>query len=184
LYGGAPATVRSPRTAAGPRLAELGVRFVQLYHKDWDHHGGVKEGVTLKAQEVDRACMALSPTSKLRDMLKDTLVVWAAIRAHAHEQGGDGRDTTTRIQHLAVRRGDQTRTHLRRDRDSVTRGGEPLDVHDLHATMLRLLGIEQHAAHGENSGLDARLTNVSGKVLKGFCVKVFHFVSPKVASKC
>src|ERR1035441_2729955 len=59
------------------RLAERGVRFIQLYHKDWDHHGGIKEGVALKAQEVDRACMALITDLKQRGLFKDTLIVWA-----------------------------------------------------------------------------------------------------------
>src|SRR5262245_40133264 len=48
------------------RLAERGVRFIQLYHKDWDHHGGVKEGIRLKAEEIDRACMALITDLKQR----------------------------------------------------------------------------------------------------------------------
>src|SRR4029450_6383598 len=57
------------------RLAERGVRFIQLYHKDWDHHGGIKEGIRLKAEEVDRACMALLTDLKRRGMLEDTLRV-------------------------------------------------------------------------------------------------------------
>ena len=58
------------------RLAERGVRFIQMYHKDWDHHGGVKEGVRLKAEEIDRACMALITDLKDRGMLDETLLVW------------------------------------------------------------------------------------------------------------
>ena len=75
------------------RLAERGVRFIQLYHKDWDHHGGVKQGVQWKAQEVDRACAALIGDLKQRDMLKDTLIVWAGEFGRTPmSQGGDGRD--------------------------------------------------------------------------------------------
>src|SRR5205809_3609201 len=75
------------------RLVERGVRFIQLYHKDWDHHGGVKEGIALKAKEVDRACAALVNDLKRRDMLKDTLVVWAGEFGRTPmSQGGDGRD--------------------------------------------------------------------------------------------
>ena len=59
------------------RLAERGTRFIQLYHKDWDHHGGVKDGVTQKAKEIDRACMALIVDLKQRGMLDETLIVWA-----------------------------------------------------------------------------------------------------------
>src|SRR5437764_680485 len=75
------------------RLAERGVRFIQLYHKDWDHHGGVKEGVELKAQEIDRACAGLLRDLKQRDMLKDTLIVWAGEFGRTPmSQGGSGRD--------------------------------------------------------------------------------------------
>src|SRR5947207_9197890 len=58
------------------RLAERGVRFIQLYHRGWDHHGGVKNGVKTTAGLVDQATAALVNDLKQRDMLKDTLVVW------------------------------------------------------------------------------------------------------------
>ena len=75
------------------RLAERGVRFIQLYHRDWDHHGGVKHGIALKAKEVDRACAALITDLKQRGMLEDTLVVWAGEFGRTPmSQGGDGRD--------------------------------------------------------------------------------------------
>ncbi|PYK99510.1 MAG: sulfatase, partial [Verrucomicrobia bacterium] len=74
LYGGKPGDGSfASNCLLARRLAERGVRFIQLYHKDWDHHGGVKEGITLKAQEVDRACMALISDLKQRGMLEDTL---------------------------------------------------------------------------------------------------------------
>src|SRR4051812_28351664 len=74
------------------RFAERGVRFIQLYHKDWDHHGGIKEGVTLKAAEVDQAAAALIKDLKQRDMLKDTLVVFGAEFGRTPMSQGDGRD--------------------------------------------------------------------------------------------
>ncbi|NBX29330.1 DUF1501 domain-containing protein, partial [bacterium] len=75
------------------RLAERGVRFIQLYHKDWDHHGGVKDGITYKAQEIDRACMALITDLKNRGMLDSTLIVWAGEFGRTPmSQGGSGRD--------------------------------------------------------------------------------------------
>jgi len=75
------------------RLAERGVRFIQLYHKDWDHHGGIKEGITYKAAEVDRASAALIKDLKQRDMLKDTLVVFGGEFGRTPmSQGGSGRD--------------------------------------------------------------------------------------------
>jgi len=75
------------------RLAERGVRFIQLYHKDWDHHGGVKDGVAFKAQEIDRACMALVTDLKRRGLFDSTLIVWAGEFGRTPmSQGGNGRD--------------------------------------------------------------------------------------------
>ena len=75
------------------RLAERGVRFIQLYHRDWDHHGGVKAGVALKAEEVDRPTAALITDLKQRGMLDDTLVIWGGEFGRTPmSQGGDGRD--------------------------------------------------------------------------------------------
>ena len=74
------------------RLAERGVRFIQMYHKDWDHHGGVKEGVRLKAEEIDRACMALITDLKDRGMLDETLLVWAGEFGRTPMSQGTGRD--------------------------------------------------------------------------------------------
>ncbi len=56
------------------RLVERGVRFIQLYHKDWDHHGGVKDGVELKAKEIDRPCAALIKDLKARGLWNETLL--------------------------------------------------------------------------------------------------------------
>ena len=75
------------------RLAERGVRFIQLYHRDWDHHGGVKSDIALKAEEVDRPTAALIKDLKQRGMLDDTLVVWGGEFGRTPmSQGGDGRD--------------------------------------------------------------------------------------------
>ena len=70
--------VPSPPIACSRAARRRGVRFIQLYHKDWDHHGGIKEGIAFKAQEIDRACMALITDLKQRGMLEDTLIVWEA----------------------------------------------------------------------------------------------------------
>ena len=153
-----------------PRLAERGVRFIQLYHKDWDHHGGVKDGVTLKAQEIDRACMALITDLQQRDMLQETLIVWAgefgrtpmsqggSVRDHHNAgftiwlagggiQGGISYGATDELGYAAVE--------------------NPTNVHDLHATMLHLLGVDHARLSVKFQGLDARLTGVEGaKLLK------------------
>ena len=152
------------------RLAERGVRFIQLYHKDWDHHGGVKEGITLKAQEVDRACMALITDLKQRGMLEETLVVWAGEFGRTPmSQGGDGRDHHNAGFSIwlcggGIRPGI---IYGATDEFGYAAVDNPVDVHDLHATMLRLLGIEHTRLSVKFQGLDARLTNVSGKVIEG-----------------
>ena len=152
------------------RLAERGVRFIQLYHKDWDHHGGVKEGVTFKAQEVDRACMALITDLKQRDMLKDTLIVWAGEFGRTPmSQGGDGRDHHNAGFSIWLCGGGIKSGLIYGSTDELGYSAveNPMDVHDLHATMLKLLGIEHTRLTVKFQGLDARLTNVSGKVVEG-----------------
>ncbi len=152
------------------RLAERGVRFIQLYHKDWDHHGGVKEGVTLKAQEVDRACMALLTDLKQRDMWKDTLIVWAGEFGRTPmSQGGDGRDHhnagfTVWLSGGGIKPGISFGAT---DELGYSAVENVVDVHDLHATMLRLLGIEHTKLSVKFQGLDARLTGIAGKTIEG-----------------
>jgi hypothetical protein len=155
------------------RLAERGVRFIQLYHKDWDHHGGVKEGVTLKAQEVDRASMALITDLKQRGMLQDTLIVWAGEFGRTPmSQGGDGRDHHNAGFSIWLCGGGIKPGLVYGATDDLGYAAveNPVDVHDLHATMLRLLGIEHTRLTVKFQGLDARLTNVSGKVIEGILV--------------
>jgi hypothetical protein len=152
------------------RLLERGVRFIQLYHKDWDHHGGVKEGITFKAQEVDRPCMALITDLKQRDMLKDTLIVWAGEFGRTPmSQGGDGRDHHNAGFSIWLCGGGIKSGLIYGATDELGYSAidNPVDVHDLHATMLRLLGIEHTRLTVKFQGLDARLTNVSGKVIEG-----------------
>lgn len=171
LYGGKPGDGSfASNCLLARRLAERGVRFIQLYHKDWDHHGGVKEGVTLKAQEVDRACMALITDLKQRDMLKDTLIVWAGEFGRTPmSQGGDGRDHHNAGFSIWLCGGGIKPGLIYGGTDELGYSAveNPVDVHDLHATMLRLLGIEHTRLTVKFQGLDARLTNVSGKVIEG-----------------
>ncbi len=151
------------------RLAERGVRFIQLYHKDWDHHGGVKQGVELKAAEVDRACMALITDLKQRDLLKDTLIVWAGEFGRTPmSQGGDGRDHhnagfTVWMCGGGVQPG---MIYGATDELGYAAVDNPIDVHDLHATMLRQLGIEHTRLSIKFQGLDVRLTGIAGKVIQ------------------
>jgi uncharacterized protein DUF1501 len=153
------------------RLAERGVRFIQLYHKDWDHHGGVRHGVELKAQEIDRACAALIRDLKQRGMLQDTLIVWAGEFGRTPmSQGGDGRDHhnkgfTVWLAGGGVRGG---LNYGATDELGYAAVENVVTVHDLHATMLHLLGVEHERFSVKFQGLDARLSGVEGAhVVKG-----------------
>lgn len=152
------------------RLAERGVRFIQLYHKDWDHHGGLKEGIAFKAQEIDRACMALITDLKQRGMLDSTLIVWAGEFGRTPmSQGGSGRDHHNKAMSVwmagaGVRGGT---VHGATDELGYAAVDKVATVHDLHATMLHQLGVQPDAFTVKFQGLDAKLTGVEGaKVMK------------------
>ena len=145
------------------RLAERGVRFIQLYHKDWDHHGGVKEGITLKAQEIDRACMALITDLKQRGMLEDTIIVWAGEFSRTPmSQGGSGRDHHNKAMSVWLAGGGIRGgiVHGASDELGYAAVDKVATVHDLHATMLHQLGINHEAFSIKFQGLDAKLTGV------------------------
>ena len=147
------------------RLAERGVRFIQLYHRDWDHHGAVKENVAIKAQEVDRATAALIKDLKQRGMLEDTLVVWGGEFGRTPmSQGGDGRDHhikgfTFLLAGGGIKGGI---SYGATDDLGYAAVEDPVGVHDFHATMLHLLGIDHNRLAVKFQGLDVRLTGVEG----------------------
>ena len=151
------------------RLAERGVRFIQLYHKDWDHHGEVKQGVEFKAAEIDRACMALITDLKQRDMLKDTLIVWAGEFGRTPmSQGGSGRDHhnagfTIWMCGGGIRPG---MVYGATDELGYSAVDSPVDVHDIHATLLRQFGIDHTRLSVKFQGLDVRLTGIAGRVIQ------------------
>ncbi len=171
LYGCAPGDGSfASNCLLARRLAERGVRFIQLYHKDWDHHGGVKDGVALKAQEIDRACMALVVDLKRRGLLEDTLIVWAGEFGRTPmSQGGSGRDHHNKAMSVwlagaGVRGGI---VHGATDELGYAAIDRVTTVHDLHATMLERLGIRHEGFSFKFQGLDARLTGVEGaKVIR------------------
>ncbi len=144
------------------RLAERGVRFIQLYHRDWDHHGSVKTHSAGTAKEVDQGVAALLTDLKQRDMLKDTIVVFGSEFGRTPMAQGDGRD-----HHLAgftmwfagggFKPGfsygatDDLGYHAVENRVSV---------HDVHATLLHQLGIDHERFTHKFQGLDSKLTGV------------------------
>ena len=151
------------------RLAERGVRFIQLYHRDWDHHGGVKDGIAAKAQEVDLPTAALITDLKQRGMLDETLIVFGGEFGRTPmSQGGDGRDHHIKGFSYFLAGGGIKRgiTYGATDDLGYAAVENPVSVHDFHATMLHLLGVNHLRMTVKYQGLDVRLTGVSGEVVK------------------
>jgi uncharacterized protein (DUF1501 family) len=150
-------------------LAERGVRFIQLYHRDWDHHGSVKSGVSLKAEEVDKPTAALIADLKQRGMLDDTLVIFGGEFGRTPmSQGGDGRDHHIKgFSYMLAGGGIKPGiTYGTTDDLGYAAQENPVSVHDFHATMLHLLGVDHKRLAVKFQGLDVRLTGISGDVVK------------------
>jgi hypothetical protein len=149
------------------RLAERGVRFIQLYHRDWDHHGGIKEGIKVNCALTDQASAALITDLKQRGMLDDTLVVWGGEFGRTPMAQGDGRDHHIKGFSLWMAGGGIKGgiTHGATDELGYNAVEDVVSVHDLHATMLKLLGIEHTKLTYRFQGRDFRLTDVAGEVV-------------------
>ena len=151
------------------RMAERGVRFIQLYHSGWDHHGGVVKGVTARAKDVDRGCAALIKDLKQRGMLDDTLLIWGGEFGRTPmSQGGSGRDHHTKSGAMWMA-GGGVRPGMsfgRTDDFGFASVEDPFHVHDFHATVLHLLGINHKRLTYRYQGFDFRLTNVHGNVIE------------------
>jgi Protein of unknown function (DUF1501) len=151
------------------RLAERGVRFIQLYHRDWDHHAGIPQNIPLKAREVDRPTAALITDLKQRGMLEDTLVIWGGEFGRTPmSQGMNGRDHHIKgFSYLMAGGGIKGGiSYGTTDELGYAAVENPVSVHDLHATMLHLLGIDHLRLTVKFQGIDARLTNVSGELIE------------------
>jgi hypothetical protein len=151
------------------RLAERGVRFIQLYHRDWDHHSAVKNGTLLKAEEVDKPTAALINDLKQRGMLDDTLVIFGGEFGRTPmSQTGDGRDHHIKAFSYAIAGGGikGALTYGSTDELGYAAQENPVSVHDFHATMLHLLGIDHTRLAVQFQGLDVRLTGVTGRVVR------------------
>jgi len=151
------------------RLAERGVRFIQLYHRDWDHHSQIKPHLQLKAPEVDRATMALITDLKQRGMFDDTLIVWGGEFGRTPMAQGDGRDHHIKGFSMMLAGGGIKGgiTYGATDELGYAAVENRVSVHDLHATMLHLFGIKHTRLTVKYQGLDARLTGIAGDVVKG-----------------
>jgi hypothetical protein len=150
------------------RLAERGVRFIQLYHRDWDHHGNVKNDIKLKAEEVDQASAALITDLKQRGMLDETLVVWGGEFGRTPMAQGNGRDHHQKGFSIWMAGGGIKGgvTYGATDDLGYNAVEDVVEIHDLHATMLHLLGVDHKRLTLRFQGRDFRLTDVHGKLVK------------------
>ena len=176
LYGAVPGKASFANNCLlARRLVERGVRFVQLYHTDWDHHGGpgADLGKPLEAvcQEVDQPAAALIKDLKQRGMLEDTIVVWGG--EFGRTPMGEARETTGRDHHIdaftmwAAGGGFAAgRSIGATDEIGYNTIEDRTHVHDLHATMLHLLGLDHTKLTFRFQGRDYRLTDVHGEIVQ------------------
>ena len=154
------------------RLAERGVRFIQLYQRGWDHHDHLNQFMETCAQAADRASAALITDLKQRGMLEDTLVIWGGEFGRTPmsqtDKGPPGRDHHIRAFSMWLAGGGIRGgiTHGATDDIGYNAIADKVHVHDLHATMLHLLGIDHRKLTVRFQGRDFRLTDVQGQVVK------------------
>jgi len=170
--------VKAPGTFArhcllARRLVERGVRFVQLFHRGWDHHSDVAKRLTQQCQATDQPAAALLKDLKQRGLLDETLVIWGGeFGRTAYSQGNLGgnwgRDHHPRCFSVWMAGGGLKRGYTHGATDdfgyNVTR--DPVPVNDWHATILHLLGVEHTRLTYRFGGRDFRLTDVRGEVVK------------------
>ncbi len=150
------------------RLAERGVRFIQLYHRDWDHHGSVKEHVKGTAAEVDRGATALIRDLKQRGMLDETLIIYGGEFGRTPMAQGNGRDHHMQgfsmwLAGGGIRGGI---SYGNTDELGYKAVENPVHVNDLHATILHQFGIDHSRLTYRFQGRDFRLTDVGGHVIR------------------
>ena len=152
------------------RLAEAGVRFIQVNHGNWDHHRNLKDGLEQNCGEIDKPIAGLIADLKQRDLLKDTLIVWAGEFGRTpHGQGGNGRDHNNKGYSIWMA-GGGVKGGLRygsTDDHGYQAVEDKMHIHDWHATMLQLLGLDHERLTYRYAGRDFRLTDVHGSVAKG-----------------
>ncbi len=170
LYG---EEARKPGTFANValmtrRLAERGVRFIQVYHNNWDHHGNVNGRMPPQCRDIDRPCYALINDLKQRGMLEDTLVIWGGEFGRTiYSQGGlsktnYGRDHHPRCFTMWMAGGGVKGGTIYGETDDFSYNivKDPVHIRDFHATILHLLGFDHQRFSVRHQGLDLRLTGV------------------------
>jgi uncharacterized protein (DUF1501 family) len=155
------------------RLAEKDVRFIQLFHRGWDQHGNLPKAIATQCRETDQPCAALLEDLKQRGMLEDTLIVWnGEFGRTSYSQGkltptDYGRDHHPRCFTMWMAGGGVQPgiAYGETDEFSYNIVKDPVHVHDLHATQLKLLGIDHERLTYKFQGRRYRLTDVFGNVV-------------------
>ncbi len=157
------------------RMVERGVRFVQIYLNNWDNHGNIAGRLPSQCKDIDQACYALVQDLKSRGMLDDTLIVWGGeFGRTVYSQGGltkenYGRDHHPRCFTMWMAGGGSKPGTIYGETDEFSYNiiKDPVNVHDFHATVLHLLGMDHQRFTFKTQGLDGRLTGVEeSKVIK------------------
>ena len=173
LYGAVPGKPSFANTCLlARRLLERGVRFVQIFHESWDQHSNLTQDISANSKITDQACAALIKDLRQRGLLEDTLVVWGGEfgRTPMVEGGGnDGRDHHPNAFSMWMAGGGIKPgvTYGESDELGFQVVKDKVHVHDLHATLLHLLGFDHTKLTYRFQGRDFRLTDVSGEVVKG-----------------
>jgi hypothetical protein len=170
LYG---EEARKPGTFANSalmarRMVERGVRFVQVYHNNWDTHANVAGRLPDQCRDIDRPCHALILDLERRGLLDETLIVWGGEFGRTiYSQGGVSRENYGRDHHprcftMWMAGGGIRPGHIHGETDEFSYNivRDPVNVHDLHATFLHLLGMDHERLTVRHQGLDLRLTGV------------------------
>ena len=156
------------------RLAERGVKFIQLYHQGWDQHGGLPNGIRQQCKETDQPCAALIDDLRERGLLDETLVVWGGEFGRTNYSQGKltltdyGRDHHPRCFSVWMAGGGVKSglAYGSTDEFGYSVVENPVHVHDLHATMLRLMGVDHQQLTYKFQGRRFRLTDIHGEVVK------------------
>ena len=157
------------------KLSESGVRFVQLYHQGWDQHGNLVGEMPLQAQDVDRASAALVKDLKQRGLLDETLVIWGGEFGRTNYcQGNLGKDNYGRDHHpkcfgiwMAGGGIKPGTVYGETDEFGYNIVKDPVSVHDFHATIQHLMGIDHEQLTYKHLGRRYRLTDVAGQIVPG-----------------
>jgi hypothetical protein len=151
------------------RFVEAGVRFIEITHGGWDHHFNLGTALENTCRQVDRPIAGLLEDLKQRDLLRETVVVWGGEFGRTpHSQGRDGRDHNAKGFTLWMAGGGVKGGHVHGATDDY--GYEAVDrrmhIHDWHATLLHLLGLDHERLTYRHAGRDFRLTDVHGEVAR------------------